>query len=345
MQQFDGALQEHGLALHIDSAFDPDKALPTPSKNGTRTRTPIGARSSAHVGDRNKYDKGKGSGKTRLATPTDHVHQGNPDESMDSDDPSIGDTWEPDSASAAKALRFVEHTFGHEHFVCIRALEKARAPEVPIHIAMGKVASRLDKLAKKLANQSSLMVQATQQHQQAEERMSELAANMAGTETDIRAMEAERDSLLANCKEATGSTGTKALNQFLEGADGLVDPAIITRLRDEMAAISSRVQAGAAQPGVSPQLHPLDPNTGKFEAPTSIPPHTRERCGHTHFEGGTRRRNPSHLPTLAPSKNRQPTGSSGPQGRHPSMGSGVKRLMATGSGAGSRQGCPRSRCG
>jgi hypothetical protein len=170
----------------------------------------------------------KGKGKTRRSKPWDQEVASGPDELMDSDGHSSTSS-EPDSATAAKALRVVEEIFGTEHFLTknghqellrIQALEEANIPEVPIHVAIGDVAFRLDKLTRKLERQAALMVHATHQHHQAEERISELASNMAGTETEIRHTQAERHNLLAACHLSnnklpdTGNIGSIALEHF-----------------------------------------------------------------------------------------------------------------------------------
>jgi hypothetical protein len=161
---------------------------------------------------------------------------------------------EPGSAAAAMALRFVEKTFGTNHSIAnearhelhrIQALEKT--PDKPMHEAIGDVAFKLDKLTTKMEHQRDLMAQAVSTHHQAGERVSELAANIQGTQTDISQAQAERHNLLAACHLSTKqnmriSSGPDALEHFLQGAGGLVDPHIINTLRQHIAAIDVRMQ-------------------------------------------------------------------------------------------------------
>ena len=69
--------------------------------------------------------------------------------------------------------------------------------------------------------------------------MAELATTTAEIETDIRATEAEHD-LLANCVPSDrrvaepNGTGLAALILFLDEANGVVDPAVMLKLRDEI---------------------------------------------------------------------------------------------------------------
>jgi hypothetical protein len=141
----------------------------------------------------------------------------------------------------------VENIFGANHFLStdarrellrIQAQEQASIPEIPMHEAIGDVAFRLDKLTKKLEHQKNLMAQATLLHHQAGERVTELASNMEGTQTDISHAQAERHNLLAACylsnrkTPCTTSTGPAALEHFFEGAGCLADPGIIDRLRE-----------------------------------------------------------------------------------------------------------------
>jgi hypothetical protein len=156
-------------------------------------------------------------------------------------------------------MRLVEQTYGTNHFVtksayqevlCTQAPEEAKAHDVPIYVAMGRLAHKLAKLEKKLAHQGDFMQQAKDEFEQAEKRMADLAATTADIEADIRATEAERDELLANTVPIekrlleAGSAGITALNLFVEGAIGVVGPAIMLKLRDEIVAIARQIQAG-----------------------------------------------------------------------------------------------------
>jgi hypothetical protein len=150
----------------------------------------------------------------------------------------------------------VEKTFGINHPIAIdarqellriQALEKSSIPEKPMHEAIGDVAFRLDKLSKKLEHQRNLMAQASFLHHQAGERVTELASNIEGTQSDISNAQAERHNLLAACHLSTKkmprtSSGPDALEHFLEGAGGLVDPGIIIKLREQISAIDTRMQ-------------------------------------------------------------------------------------------------------
>jgi hypothetical protein len=116
-----------------------------------------------------------------------------------------------------------------------------------MHEAIGDVAYRLDKLSKKLEHQRDLMAQATSLYHQAGERVTELAANIEGTQTNISKAHAERHNLLAAChlsirKTPYTNSGPDALERFLEGAGGLVDPHIIIKLRQHISAIDARMQ-------------------------------------------------------------------------------------------------------
>jgi hypothetical protein len=86
--------------------------------------------------------KGKGKSKTKL--------------DLSPGTAPIDRPFEPDSATAAKALRFVEKTFGSQHPIAkdarrelhrIQALEHI-TPEKPLHEAIGEVAYKLDLLTK-----------------------------------------------------------------------------------------------------------------------------------------------------------------------------------------------------
>jgi hypothetical protein len=110
-------------------------------------------------------------------------------ETMDLDGENYVEPGEPDSTTAAKAMRFVEQTYGTNHFLTknayqevlrIQALEEAKAHDVPIHIAMGRLAHKLAKLEKKLGRQADFMQQAKEEYEQAEKRMADLAATTAG---------------------------------------------------------------------------------------------------------------------------------------------------------------------
>jgi hypothetical protein len=92
----------------------------------------------------------------------------------------------------------------HRELLRIQAFEEASIPVIPMHVVIGDVELRPDKLTKKLESQKALMAQATSQYHQAEERVTELASNMAGTQTDIS--HAQFGSLPSQQQENTGGT-------------------------------------------------------------------------------------------------------------------------------------------
>jgi hypothetical protein len=198
---------------------------------------------------------------------------------MDLDGESYVEPGEPDSTTAAKAMRFVKQTYGTNHFLTksayqevlrIQALGEAKAHDVPIHIAMGRWVHKLAKLEKKLGRQADFMQQAKEEFEQAEKRMADLATTTADIEADIRASEAEHDDLHANIIPMekklleAGSAGISALNLFFEGANGVVDPAILLKLRDEIAAIARQIQPG------TPAFTPLSAASEATEASPAL---------------------------------------------------------------------------
>jgi hypothetical protein len=188
---------------------------------------------------------------------------------------------EPNSVSAARAMRILEQTYGTNHALTIDAYQEvlriqviedaAAAVVTPFHVTIGRLSRSLSDLEAKRCTQGKVIQQAKDGLTKAETRLAECTSVASEIDPQIGNIEAERDQILANMVPAgkrllgTNEAGVAALDLFFQGASGVIEASILQTLRSQIASIAQQVHNSTT--------------AGNMEAPVGAPDLTNTGTG------------------------------------------------------------------